>query len=263
MHYLSWLNPRIRANLNGPSLYFTDFYDRGDDFYRSLMPCTAPQEIGGENCPANFVDAKAPTRIKAMNSSIRLILVVCDPVKRLISDYTHFRSVYGMKSMRDHRSFVSHDKAKQYTTSSFPPLEWFLGNNTRLDTRFVPLTMGHYDVYIRNWLEHFPKEQIHIVDAEAFIVEPWEELNGVERFLGVPSVITRENFTFVSSKGFYCLNLDGEVFCMKDTKGRKHPNLKDDVIQKLYGHYSPHNRQFFMLINRLFDWAFRLGEFRS
>ena len=45
-------------------------------------------QITVEKTPSYFVSHEAPTRIKHMNSSIKILLIVREPAIRVLSDYT-------------------------------------------------------------------------------------------------------------------------------------------------------------------------------
>lgn len=89
LEYLT-LNDQIKKADNEVHFFDNDErYAFGLDYYRNQMPLTASgQIITIEKSPAYFVTATVPERIKAMNASIKLILIIRDPVIRLISDYT-------------------------------------------------------------------------------------------------------------------------------------------------------------------------------
>ncbi len=53
------------------------------------MPKSKIDEVTIEKTPKYFVAPDAPRRIHAMNSSIKLILTVREPITRAISDYQH------------------------------------------------------------------------------------------------------------------------------------------------------------------------------
>ena len=53
-------------------------------------------------------------------------------------------------------------------------------------------------------MRYFPLSQIHIVDGDKFIKEPWTEIMELEKFLELPAEITERNFFFNETKGFYC-----------------------------------------------------------
>ena len=115
---------------------------------------------------------------------------------------------------------------------------------------------------MKNWLEYFPLEQIHIIDGDIFSKKPWIEMQKVEKFLQIPPVITQENFFFNSTKGFYCGReiRKREIWtcirekCLKESKGRKPQPLQNGTMDQFKEFFQHHNKQFFQLINRTFDW---------
>ena len=62
-------------------------YEEGLDWYRKKMPYSFAGQITLEKSPAYFVDDRVPARVHEMNSSIKLLLIVRDPVERTVSDY--------------------------------------------------------------------------------------------------------------------------------------------------------------------------------
>ena len=72
-----------------------DNYGKGLDWYRDHMPETSEDQISIEKSPSYFVTPEVPERIHGMNSSIKLLLIVREPVTRVISDYTQ---IYGTNS---------------------------------------------------------------------------------------------------------------------------------------------------------------------
>ncbi|OTF80573.1 heparan sulfate glucosamine 3-O-sulfotransferase 5-like protein, partial [Euroglyphus maynei] len=82
------IHPLITKVVN--EIHFFDdekHYNLGLEWYRQQMPITNQSNIVIEKTPAYFVTESVPERIYAMNSSIKIILIVRNPVTRLISDY--------------------------------------------------------------------------------------------------------------------------------------------------------------------------------
>lgn len=52
------------------------------------MPASIDGQITIEKTPSYLITQEAPKRVFEMNSSVKLIVVVKDPVVRAISDYT-------------------------------------------------------------------------------------------------------------------------------------------------------------------------------
>ena len=98
---------------------------------------------------------------------------------------------------------------------------------------------------IFSWLQHFPPDQIHIVDGERLITSPAVEVNQVEKFLGLKSgriwnysdsqslmkftVVKPEDFAIDPHKHFPCVRAKGELHCLGATKGRKHPKVSKSI----------------------------------
>ncbi|XP_059225567.1 uncharacterized protein LOC106094124 isoform X2 [Stomoxys calcitrans] len=88
-----YLHPRIQKA--GGEVHFFDRdenYMRGLEWYRKKMPHSFRGQITIEKSPSYFVSPEVPERVRAMNASIKLLLIVREPVTRAISDYTQLRS---------------------------------------------------------------------------------------------------------------------------------------------------------------------------
>ena len=114
-----------------------------------------------------------------------------------------------------------------------------------------------YHRHLANWLKVFGKEQILIVDGDRLISDPVVELQKVERFLKLDHHIQQDQFHFNTSKGFYCIRdsiyptLDR---CLSQTKGRPHPEVSPDVVDKLKEFFRPHNEIFYEMVGQNFGW---------
>ncbi|KAA8584041.1 hypothetical protein FQN60_015249 [Etheostoma spectabile] len=231
------IHPEVAAAAT--EVHFFDWdenYAKGFEWYRDLMPYSYPNQITVEKTPGYFTSALAPERICAMNSSIKLLLILRDPSERVISDYTQ---VY-FNRLENHKPVQA--------------IENLLVRNGALNIRYKAIQRSLYDVHMRNWLRHFPLEQIHIVDGDALIRDPLPELQKVERFLNLPPRIVSSNFYFNQTKGFYCIRSDGRERCLHESKGRPHPAVNSTVLQQLRTYLQEHNRTFFRLVKRTFDW---------
>ena len=60
------------------------------EYYRSRMPESTPDQITIEKTPNYFLHEEAAKRIEHMNSSIKLIVIVREPVTRSVSEYMQF-----------------------------------------------------------------------------------------------------------------------------------------------------------------------------
>ena len=223
-------------------------YAKGYSWYKSQMPLLDPNngEIGIEKTPSYFNTEKVPERIFRMNKELKFLLVVRDPVVRLISDYTQIRE--------NHR-----DKGRP-----FPPFEQIVlsSSNGSINTAYEAVKKSIYVVHLRRWLQYFPPDQLHVVNGDRFIRKPWQELRKVEQFLGISHEIQEELFFFNATKGFHCVvqkipsspSNQTKEKCLAKSKGRPHPKVSIEVVRKLRNFFSPFNYEFYTLIGRDFGW---------
>ena len=218
----------------------THFFDRdesyveGLEYYRSLMPFSYQDQITVEKTPAYFVETLAPERIYRMNSSIRLVLIVRDPVTRLISDYEQLT----LKA-------ASHKRV---------PLEnLVIDENGEVNVHYKPVQISMYYKFFPKWTEFFDSSQIHVVDGDSFIQNPYPLLYEVESFLGLGHKIPAEDFYYNETKGFYCYK-GFDMPCLGASKGRPHHDVNEEVIDELRNFFRPRNRLFYAMVNQSFEW---------
>ncbi|XP_062875012.1 heparan sulfate glucosamine 3-O-sulfotransferase 1 [Trichomycterus rosablanca] len=212
-------------------------YHRGLEWYRSQMPLARPEQLTVEKTPAYFSSADAPERIHHMNAAARLLLIVRDPVERVLSDYTQV--------------FYNQLQKRKKTQN----IEDLLLRDGELNLDYKAVNRSVYYWHMERWLAVFPPESFYIVDGDALIREPLEEIRRVESFLCLQPQISEENFYFNKTKGFYCLRDRGRNHCLHESKGRAHPNLAPQILHKLQQYFKEPNRKFFKLVGRTFDWS--------
>ena len=106
-------------------------------------------------------------------------------------------------------------------------------------------------------MKYFPKNQILVLDGENFIINPYEKVKKAEKFLNLKPYIEKNHFIYDEKKGFFCIDKSlnkKEIKCMKDTKGRPHPNISSDLLNLLEKYYKPFDKDFFNLIEQKPFW---------
>ncbi|KAM9457225.1 heparan sulfate glucosamine 3-O-sulfotransferase 1 [Clarias gariepinus] len=211
-------------------------YQQGLEWYISQMPLARPDQLTVEKTPAYFTSDDAPERILRMNPSVRLLLIVRDPVDRVLSDYTQ----------------VFHNQIQKHKIPQ--RLEDLLLQDGELNLSYKALNRSLYYPHMQRWLRVFPWDSIYIVDGDVLIRDPLAEMKKVEHFLHLKPQLTEENFYFNQTKGFYCLMNRGHEHCLHESKGRAHPNVAPEILQKLCRYFQEPNRKFFELVRRTFNW---------
>ncbi|XP_028826966.1 heparan sulfate glucosamine 3-O-sulfotransferase 3B1 [Denticeps clupeoides] len=231
------VHPDVRA-AGAETHFFDRFYERGLDWYRSLMPRTLEGQITMEKTPSYFVTREAPRHVYAMNRLTKLIVVVRDPVTRAISDYTQTRT-------------------KSPGLPSFQNLAFKNITTGLIDTSWSAVHIGIYAKHLDNWLRYFPLSRFLFVSGERLVADPAGEMGRVQDFLGLKRVVTDKHFYFNQTKGFPCLKKpegSSRPRCLGKSKGRTHPRIPPDALLRLREFYRPFNLKFYQMTGLNFGW---------
>ncbi|XP_069503507.1 heparan sulfate glucosamine 3-O-sulfotransferase 2 [Ambystoma mexicanum] len=231
------VHPDVRAMGTEPHFFDRNF-DKGLDWYRSLMPRTLDSQITIEKTPSYFVTREAPQRIFSMCRKMKVIVVVRNPVTRAISDYTQTLS-------------------KKPDIPSFEELAFRNRSAGQVDTAWNAVRIGMYALHLDRWLQYFPISQMHFVSGERLITDPAGEMGKIQDFLGIKRIITDKHFYFNKTKGFPCLKKTENSFlprCLGKSKGRTHVQIEQEVIDDLRDFYRPYNIKFYETVGQDFRW---------
>ena len=225
----------VRNETYGELHFFTRYYTRGLEWYRSQMPYSFYGQIVIEKTPQYFTTPEVPKRVFQMNPDIRLILTVRNPVERAISEYAMDKAMH----------------AKKQTGKPFVAFETSMKKYLRME----------YDKSFENWLKYFKLKQIHVVDGQGFAKTPAQELRKIEDFLNIDHYFEETKFYWNSSRGFNCFKepiwkgkSTETSMCLPEGKGRKHPNVNLTVMKQMKDYFRPHNARFYNLTGKYFDW---------
>ncbi|XP_054463634.1 heparan sulfate glucosamine 3-O-sulfotransferase 6-like [Anoplopoma fimbria] len=231
------IHPDVRA-VGAEPHFFDRFYDKGLEWYRNLMPRTLEGQITMEKTPSYFVTKEAPSRVCTMNCQAKLIVVVRDPVTRAVSDYTQTLS-------------------KNPGLPSFQSLALKNSTTGLIDTTWSAVRIGLYAKHLENWLQHFPLSHFLFVSGERLVSDPAGEMGRVQDFLGLKRVVSDKHFYFNQTKGFPCLKKpegSSRPRCLGKSKGRPHPQIPSEVLQRLRDFYRPFNHRFYQMSGQDFGW---------
>ena len=239
LRYLQ-LHPNIEAAKREINFFqIEENYNKGLEWYRDKMPAVKPSQMAIEKSPEYIHSKVASERMKAMNGSLKLILNVCDPIRRSVSEYT--QKLYDLRALN----------------KRMPPFEELALNSDKnsINADMWWIRRSRYSDFLPFWLNHFKLDQIHIVDGDALRENPVPEVNEVEDFLGLPRTFSEGHIYFNKTKGFYCMRSEGEGSgCLADSKGRQHPDIDKDMLERLSDYFRPYNEKFFSMVDRTFEW---------
>ena len=182
--------------------YFFQAYDKGQDWFQSQMPCSYSNQITIIKNAWYFSNSYIPERIKNFNESIKLILLVREPVARAVSQFT-------FKHRRDRHGAFSFDDVA------------IKGDKVRENIPF--LVRSIYGKPMENWLKYFNLDQFLIIESDELKYHPAAVMTKVEDFLGLRHYISPEMFVLNKEKGYYCIksNLtESGMACYASDRGR-------------------------------------------
>lgn len=225
------INPSIKAAHS--EVHFFDKpqnYKLGYDWYRSQMPESCSNEVTIEKSPAYFVTPDVPEKVKAMNSSIKLVLIFRNPVVRLISDFSQivanrmesshdeddlggdYSGIVTEEQVAEMKNNSSSNSSKSFWDEAETDfIDYVLRLDGGIDEQRRAIRIGMYSIYLERWRALFPINQFHFVDGENLISNPYDEIHKLELFLGVKPVIKPEDFVFNAKKGFFCLSSSSQA----------------------------------------------------
>jgi [heparan sulfate]-glucosamine 3-sulfotransferase 5 len=212
------------------------------------MPFLYEDQITFEKSSSYFRSEEAPSRIYNYNQYTKLILLVCNPVTRAITQYTD-------EILSKNKNFEENDKqmAENFENTIFDE-KGQIRMNLKNDELINP---GRYIIHYKRWLKYFPKEQILVLNGDNLLKKPYEEVKMVEKFLNSSSYIQSQNFVYDKKKGFFCIKKNfnsTELDCIENFKKNFQPDISPNTITKLVKYFEPLDKQFFQLIKKEPFW---------
>ena len=233
LNFFLQLNPFLATSHLETNFYvFLERYRQGYNWYRQRMKPSYPNQTTMDQ--GTFY-AQVPgilPRVDAVNENMKFILVMCDPVTRDISHFSHGQ--------------LFHERRLNATFE-----ETIFSQFKRVITSRLYYDYGRL---IQSWLPYVEEGRLHVVDGMRLKTDPVSELNLVEDFIGVPRIITDKLVVFSKPKGFFCKYRDGKEQCMTTNKRRKHPDVATWATAALREWYKPQIKTFSKLTGVRFDW---------
>ena len=161
--------------------YFDLHYAAGERWYRAMFPThhrlAAPNGTGhrlitGEASPYYLFHPLAAQRAGALVPDARLVVLLRDPVERAWSHYRH-----EVRAGRESLDFAAALAAEPMRLAGADAaLRAGVSNAATLAHRTCSyVARGRYAEQLREWLGHYPRESLLVVQAEQLFAAPWRE----------------------------------------------------------------------------------------
>ncbi|CAH1790721.1 unnamed protein product [Owenia fusiformis] len=195
--------------------------------YLKMLPVAFPNETVFEKTPAYF-DLADPYDLFRMNSALKVILLVCDPVRRVMSAYLHNLAI---------RLYSQHKTYEQYV----------FDKDGAVDKTAEVVRRSIYDESLKRYLKYFPRNQLLIMENTFLLKQPTLAMQEIEKFIGLKKFYTNETFYFNEEIGYHCIN--PSIYpvhngCQGKSKYKIHPNVSEENVLKLKKFFQPINDNF-------------------
>ena len=156
---LSW-HPQIYMYPGKNLGFFSSHFENGYDWYRSRFEPEPNHRAIGEVSHRYLTKEEAPGRIRETLPDVKLLVCLREPVQRSFSDYLD-----GIKNGKMHGSFEE-----------------------ELERSPGLINKSRYGTHLGRYLDHFPRDQIHIACFEELRSAPDRFASRIFDFLGVESL---------------------------------------------------------------------------
>lgn len=247
-HPKIWVAPREIHYFNLP-----EHHELGPAWYATHFDAAGDAPLVGEKTPAYFWSAPDEgddpngfaARMHALLPDAKLIVVLRDPVTRLISA-------------------LSHHVRRRRVSPLVDPDELLFGASADFGRGWRLIDMGHYAQHLRTYRRYFAADQIKVVFYEDELrARPEETVRDCCRYLGAdPGAVTfsvrqRENSSVSSKLGlcvsYYVPILDRPMGAVERYLSLSRYEPSPATKAKLYEHYRPLNEELFEMLGKRTD----------
>jgi hypothetical protein len=227
-------HPRVRRPIAEKGTdYFTLNYWRGIEWYRSRMPLAAgnsDRRQTFEACTYYMFHPLAIGRIAQDFPDVKLVAMLRDPVSRAFSAYKHEfargfeRESSFLTALELERSRLDGEVERICADPTYQSFS---------HRHHAYLSRGQFAEQLARVYEHFPRDQVHVMQSELFFADPLGEFARLTDFLGLdpwrPDQVAQHN-------------------------ARPSSAMPDDARDFLVQHYRPHNEALAELLGSAPAW---------
>lgn len=225
-NYLSTHPQALLPTRKELDFFSSQAFRHGKEWYLSHFPALADQPgfITGEATTSYFDLVQVPQELHRHFPQTKLILILRNPIERAISWHYHKARVGAVNCDIEESIYAEMDALKNAKTFELINLGYQAPNN---------LLGGLYVYKIMRWLAFFSSDQILILKSEDLYEKPWEIMQQVFCFLGIPDY---ESVEYVPHN-----NLD-------------YPPISSSLREKMRQFFDLHNQKLEQYLCREFNW---------
>jgi hypothetical protein len=230
--YLS-ANPMVNPSVIKEVHYFSllPIFERGQNYLHSFFKTPETTAINLLSDTYLLADKCAPAKICEYNPKIKLIVILREPLSRAYSSYLYSKNNGYIKP-----SVTFSDSIKNENN-------YLNSNKISVINNYCHLYCSLYCKHLDYWHKYFNREQIIITSLHDILMNENDELNKINRFLNIPSDLSksfeRKNASFGSKSKFLyqiLVNQDNyfrKTLAMIPGSGIRKTLFKSGIIQAI------------------------------
>jgi hypothetical protein len=217
----------ITTNYKKGPLWYRQFY--GTRLYKKIHERRIGKTSHTIDATTHTLDSKeAPSRILKDVPGAKMIFILRDPVERA---YSHYKMAVKKKfEQADFEKALQLEEARIGDGLVHPLRD---PDHNYAYQRLAYRAKGIYAPHVNYWFSNFPKQNIHIVNAERFYKDPLFEFNALCRFLEIEE---EKKIDFKRMN----VGLEGK--------------MNNATREQLKEFYKPHNEDLYKLLGTRYDW---------
>lgn len=225
--------------------FFDEHYNQGLTWYIRQMPRSKEGQQIVEKSPCYILHPEALVRLMKATKlysiaveELRFVVMFRHPIVRAISEYLEWQS---LKAQHHGKLLPQFDVVA-------------LDKYGQVNEDFGPLNHSLYAYYVKQWLQIVNPNQFCFVNGDLFAEQPYDVMSKLEKCLGLPPEISKQNFVWEERRHLYCLSYHNKVTCPSLAKGRPHPFVQQNVVDILMNYYRPFNEELYAITGENYNW---------
>ncbi|MGB3591793.1 MAG: sulfotransferase [Nonlabens sp.] len=207
----------------------TNFYRKGERWYLKQFDPPLRVDQLQVDATANYLESEtAPARLKKFCPEAKIIILLRNPTERAFSHYKMSVRL-GVEKCSFENALALEDARLEYGQQTYVPK---YGHNYAFQ-RLGYRSKGCYHKFVHKWLEVFKRDQVLILESEAYFKRPKVCFDTVLDFLHL-------------EKGFAI-----DFAPKKNGDGLK---MNSEIKDKLSNYYRPYNERLFKMIDKTYNW---------
>tara|TARA_B100001146_G_C16177541_1_gene433083 strand:- start:1139 stop:1978 length:840 start_codon:yes stop_codon:yes gene_type:complete len=238
--------------------FFQYFTNNKTSFYRSHFPIKRKNLITCESTSNYFVHPLIPARVHKLLPSVKLIVVLRNPVERAYSEF-HYTVTLGSELTENFEDVIKSELKRIEIGNKKPELK--IENTNYKHFTFSHLRDGLYAQHLERWLKFFSKEQLLVLHTKDLYTNLDQTLAETFEFLNLPKYqienrIEKNKIDKIRPLAGHEQNVYKNI----DSKTRtlfnvqNYPEMKPETRKFLQDFFRPHNEKLFKMIGKRFDW---------